>query len=86
MKNSKKILIITLLGFLLFSCNGKKASDTSSSSLINSSITSLDESSTTSIDSSSTTSEDNSSSLEEEKSSDNIIDGDKLQSDWDWDK
>lgn len=84
MKNSKKILIITLLGFLLFSCNGKKVSDTSSSSLNESNITSLDESTTTSIDSS-TTSEDSSSSLDEENSSDNIVDGDKLQSDWNWD-
>lgn len=83
MKNGKKILTITLLGFLLFSCNGKKVSNTSSS-LNESSITSLDESTTTSIDSS-TTSEDSSSSLDEENSSDNIVDGDKLQSDWNWD-
>ena len=86
MKISKKILIITLLGFLLFSCNGKKVSETSSSSLIDLSITSQDESSTNPIDPSSITSEDNSSSSEEEKSSDNIVGGDELQSDWDWDK
>ncbi len=83
MKNSKKILIIMLLGFLLFSCDGKKVID-QSSFLNESSITSSDESTTTSIDSNFSTSCDDSFSSDEEKSSENIVDGDKLQSDWNW--